>query len=158
VPVWLAGHGSGDRMLRAAPGIAAVLTGLGMALARPARHLVRTIALSMTGACAGLIAFTVAPVLAVGIAALGLAFAAVSVCQILVATRIQQVTPERLRGAISGFNAITQSGLAGVAAAGMAFTAASLGARAVVITVAAITAAAGIVVPRCRLSPGAAGR
>jgi hypothetical protein len=98
VPVWLAGHGSGDGMLRAAPGIAAVLTGLGMALARPARHLVRTIALSMTGACAGLIAFTVAPVLAVGIAALGLAFAAVSVCQILVAAA-RSAASTRLRKA-----------------------------------------------------------
>lgn len=140
-------------MLRAAPGIAAVLTGLGIAVTRPARHPARVIALSMIGACAGLIAFTMAPVLAVGIAALALAFVAVSVCQILVATRIQQVTPERLRGAISGFNAITQSGLTGVAAAGMAFTAASLGARAVVITVAAITAATGIIVPfRARLT------
>lgn len=61
-------------MLRAAPGIAAVLTGLGFALRRPARHPVRTLFLSMIGARAGLIAFTLAPALAV--AAAGMAFAA----------------------------------------------------------------------------------
>lgn len=134
-------------MLRAAPGIAAVLTGLGVALMRPARHPVRTLSLSMTGACAGLIAFTVAPVLAAGFVLLALASVGISVCLIIVGTRIQQISPERLRGSISGFNAITQSGLAGVAAAGMAFTATGLGARAVIIAVAAITAATGISAP-----------
>lgn len=134
-------------MLRAAPGIAAVLTGLGFALMRPARHPARTLFLSMAGACAGLAAFTAAPVLAVAFVLLALASVAVSVCLIIVGTRIQQITPERLRGSISGFNAITQSGLAGVAAAVMAFTATSLGARPIIIAVAAITAATGFIAP-----------
>lgn len=121
---------------------AVVLTGVAAALIRPARHLVRTVTLTMVGACVVLAAFTVAPTLA-------LAFAAVSVCQILTATRIQQTVPERLRGVITGFNAITQSGLTGVAAAAMAFTAAGLGARAVIIiiTAATITAVTGLLVP-----------
>jgi MFS family permease len=142
-------HGGpiGYAMLRTAPGIAAVLTGIGVAAMRPARHPARTIAFSMTSTCASLIAFSLAPLLAVGFILLALAFVAVSVCQILVATRIQQVTPERLRGAISGFNAITQSGLAGVAAAGMAFTAASLGARTIIMAVAAVTAITGVIAP-----------
>jgi MFS family permease len=142
-------HGGpiGYAMLRTAPGIAAVLAGIGIASIRPARHPVRTIAFSMTSACAGLIAFSLAPLLAVGFILLALAFVAISVCQILVATRVQQVTPERLRGAISGFNAITQSGLAGVAAAGMAFAAASLGARTVIMAVAAVTAITGMIAP-----------
>jgi hypothetical protein len=134
-------------MLRAAPGIAAVLTGLGFALMRPARHPVRTLFLSMVGASAGLAAFTVAPVLAVAFVLLALASVAISVCLIIVGTRIQQITPERLRGSISGFNAITQSGLAGVAAAVMAFTATGLGARTIIIAVAAITAATGFIAP-----------
>ena len=134
-------------MLRAAPGIAAALTGLGVALMRPARHPARTVFLSMIGACAGLIAFTVAPVLGVGFVLLALASVAITVCLIIVGTRIQQMTPERLRGSISGFNATTQSGLAGVAAAGMAFLATGLGARAIIIVVAAITAATGFIAP-----------
>jgi len=132
-------------MLRAAPGIAAVLTGLGVALMRPARHPVRTLSLSMIGACAGLIAFTMAPVLYVGLVLLALASVGISVCLIIVGTRIQQITPERLRGSISGFNAITQSGLAGVAAAGMAFTATGLGAPTIITAVAALTAVTGVI-------------
>lgn len=134
-------------MLRAAPGIAAALTGLGVAVMRPARHPARTLFLSMIGACAGLIAFTVAPALGVAFVLLAMASVAITVCLIIVGTRIQQMTPERLRGSISGFNAITQSGLAGVAAAAMAFLATGLGARAIIIAVAAITAATGFFAP-----------
>jgi MFS family permease len=134
-------------MLRAAPGIAAVLTGAGVALMRPARHPVRTLSLSMLGACAGLVAFTMTPVLAIGLILLALASAGLSVGLIIVGTRIQQITPERLRGSVSGFNAITQSGLAGIAAAGMAFTATDFGARAVIVAVAAMTAATGLIAP-----------
>lgn len=142
-------HGGpvGYGMLRAAPGIAAVLTGIGVASVRPARHPARTIAVSTTSGCAALIAFSLAPLLALGFVLLALAVAAISVCQILVATRVQQVTPGRLRGAISGFNAIAQSGLAGLAAAGMAFTAAGLGARTVIVAVAAVTAITGVIAP-----------
>jgi MFS family permease len=134
-------------MLRAAPGIAAVLTGLGVALMRPFRHPVRTLCLTMIGACAGLIAFTVTPALAAGFVLLALASAAISTCLIIVGTRIQQITPERLRGAISGFNAITQSGVAGIAAAGMAFAATGLGARTIIIAVAVVMAAMGVIAP-----------
>jgi MFS family permease len=143
-------HGGpiGYGMLRAAPGIAAVLSGVGVASMRPARHPARTIAFSLTSACAGLIAFSLAPLLAVGCILLALAFVAISVCQILVATQVQQVTPGRRRSAISGFNAITQSGLAGIAAAGMALTATSLGARTVIMAVAAVTTITGVITLR----------
>jgi MFS family permease len=142
-------HGgpAGYGMLRAAPGIAAVLTGIGAASWRSPRHQLRAASLIMTGACALLITFTLAPVLAAGVILLALASVAVSICQILAATRIQQVTPGHLRGAISGLNAITQSGLAGIAAAAMALTAASLGARTVIIAVAALTATTGLIAP-----------
>jgi hypothetical protein len=52
-------------------------------------------------------------------------------------------------GAVSGFNAITQSGLTGVAAAGMAFAAGGLGARAMVIAAATVMAVTGAIAP-CR--------
>lgn len=144
--LWHSGP-TGYGLLRAAPGIAALLTGIGAASMRPVRHPARTISLSMISGSAGLVVFTLAPVLAVGAILLAFASFPLSVCQILAATRIQQVTPERLRGAISGFNAITQSGLTGVAAAGMALTSASLGARTVITAVAAVTAITGAIVP-----------
>jgi MFS family permease len=151
--VW---HGGpiGYGMLRAAPGIAAVLTGIAISSMRPARHPWRVLVASMISACTGLIAFTWAPLLAVGCILLALAFAAVSVAQILVATQVQQTAPERLRSSISGFNAITQSGLAGIAAAGMAITAASLGARTVIEAAAALAALAALIAPaRIRRKP-----
>jgi MFS family permease len=151
--VW---HGGpiGYGMLRAAPGIAAVLTGIAISSMRPARHPWPILVASMISACTGLIAFTWAPLLAVGCILLALAFAAVSVAQILVATQVQQTAPERLRSSISGFNAITQSGLAGIAAAGMAITAASLGARTVIEAAAALTALAALIAPaRTRRKP-----
>ena len=151
--VW---HGGpiGYGMLRAAPGIAAVLTGIAISSMRPARRPWRILAASMISACTGLIAFTWAPLLAVGCILLALAFAAVSVAQILVATQVQQTAPERLRGSISGFNAITQGGLAGIAAAVMAITAASLGARTVIEAAAALTALAALMAPaRTRRKP-----
>lgn len=144
-------------MLRAAPGIAAALTGVGVALLRPARHPGRTVSLSMLGACAGLITFTVAPSLAAGVVLLALASAALSVCLIIVGTRVQQIAPDRVRGAISGFNAITQSGLAGLAAAGMAFAAVDLGARCVIVAVAAVTAATGFIAPSRTCGPSSRG-
>jgi MFS family permease len=142
--VW---HGGpiGYGMLRAAPGIAAVLTGIAVSSMRPVRRLWRILVASMISACTGLIAFTWAPLLAVGCILLALAFAAVSVAQILVATQVQQTAPERLRSSISGFNAITQSGLAGIAAAGMAITAAGLGSRTVIEAAAALTALAALI-------------
>jgi MFS family permease len=142
-------HGGpiGYGLLRAAPGVAAVLTGIVVSAGRPVRHPGRVLALSVISACAGLIAFTWAPALAVGCVLLAAAFAAISVGQILVATRVQQAVPGRLRGSISGFNAITQSGLAGVAAAGMAFTAASLGARVVIEAAAALTSLTAMATP-----------
>lgn len=135
-------------MLRAAPGVAAAITGLAAAVLRPARRPRRTLLVTMTGAGAALAAFALAPVLAAGFVLLALASAAISVCLIHVSTRVQQITPERLRGSVSGFSAVTQNGLAGVAAAGMAFTATGPGARTVIIAVAAITATTGLLAPK----------
>jgi len=118
-------------------GIAAVLMGGALAVARTVRSPGRVITLSMLGACGGLIAFAQTPDLAVAFALLGLASLAITSAQVHLVTRIQQVTPDHLRGAISGLSAIAQSGLAGVAAACMALTAASFGARTIIIAVAA---------------------
>jgi MFS family permease len=138
------GGSTGYALLRMAPGIAAVLTGAALSATRAVRSPARAITVSVLGACAGLIAFTQAPGLVAAIGLLVLASLALTAAQVHLVTRIQQVTPDHLRGAISGFSAIAQSGLAGVAAACMALTAASLGARTIIIAVAAITAVAAL--------------
>jgi MFS family permease len=126
-------------LLRMAPGIAAILAGAGLSAMRPVRRPARAITISLAGGCAGLIAFTEAPVLVAAIVLLVLASLALTVAQIHIVTRIQQVTPDQLRGAISGLSAISQSGLGGIAAAGMAMIAGSLGARSTITGVAAVT-------------------
>ncbi len=82
--------------------------------------------------------------LAAAIVLLVLASLALTLAQIQIVTRIQQVTPDQLRGAISGLSAISQSGLGGVAAAGLAMIAESLGARTTITTVAAVTGLAAL--------------
>lgn len=138
--VWHAGS-AGYGLLRMAPGLAAVLAGGLLARSRPARVPGRVIAISMAGAGAGLAAFAWAPGLLAALVLLGLASLALTTAQVHLVTGIQQATPDRVRGAVSGLSAIAQSGAAGVAAAGMAVAAASLGAR--VVIVAAVAAAAG---------------
>lgn len=131
-------------LLRMAPGMAAILAGAGLSTMAPVRRPARAITIGLAGGCAGLIAFTEAPVLVAAIVLLVLASLALTLAQIQVVTRIQQVTPDQLRGAISGLSAISQSGLGGVAAAGLAMIAESLGARTTITTVAAVTGLAAL--------------
>jgi MFS family permease len=129
-------------LLRMAPGIAAILAGAGLSAMRPVRRPARAIAISLAAGCGGLIAFTGAPVLAAAIALLVLASLALTLAQVHIVTRIQQVTPDQLRGAISGLSAISQSGLGGIAAAGLTMIAESLGARTTITGAVAVTASA----------------
>ncbi|HEY5360722.1 MAG TPA: hypothetical protein VIJ82_24085 [Streptosporangiaceae bacterium] len=80
--------------------------------------------------------------LAAGLVLLFLASLALTTAQVHIVTRVQQVTPDQLRGAISGLSAISQSGLAGVAAAGMAMVAGNLGASSTITGVAAVSGVA----------------
>jgi predicted MFS family arabinose efflux permease len=109
---------------------------------RPTRRPARAITISLAGGCVGLIAFVHAPVLAAGLVLLFLASLALTTAQVHIVTRVQQVTPDQLRGAISGLSAISQSGLAGVAAAGMAMVAGNLGASSTITGVAAVSGVA----------------
>jgi Transmembrane secretion effector len=136
------GGSTGYAVLRAAPGMAAVLAGAILSDRRATYSTARVITLSVLGACAGLIGFTQAPDLAVAFVLLLLASLALTTAQVHLVTRVQQVTPDHLRGAISGLSAIAQNGLAGVAAACMALSAASVGARTIITAAAAITAIA----------------
>jgi hypothetical protein len=87
-----------------APGVAAVATGAVLSLRAAAHRPERTITLSVLIACTTLIAFADAPALAIAFALLAVGSVALSIAQIHVFTRIQQITrpprrkPRPLRG------------------------------------------------------------
>lgn len=138
-------HGGalGYGLLRMAPGIAAVLTGGYLATRSAPRSPEKVIGLCALAACAALAGFALSPLLAVAFGLLAAGSVGLSAAQVHVLTRIQQITPERVRGAVGGFNAMTMSGFAGVAAAGMALAAAGVTAPTVILAVAAVTAVVG---------------
>ena len=138
VQVWHAGT-VGYGLLRTAPGIAAVVAGVVFSIASPSTNPFRAIGIGVVLACGGLAAFVRAPQLGMGLTLLSLAALALIGTQILVTTCIQRDTPDRLRGAVGGITVISQSGLAGIAAAGMAVVAVAIGAPgALLATVAAV--------------------
>ena len=139
-------HGGpiGYGLLRMAPGIAALVTGVFLSVRPPPRSPGRAIRLSGLVAAAALVAFPLAPRLWIAFVLLAAGSVAVSAAQVFVLTGLQQSTPDRVRGAVGGFTAMTQSGFAGIAAAGMALASAGLPVSAVIITVAVATAAAAV--------------
>ena len=139
-------HGGpiGYGLLRMAPGIAALVTGVFLSVRPPPRSPGRAVLLSGLVAGAALVAFPLAPRLWIAFVLLAVGSVAVSAAQVFVLTGLQQCTPDRLRGAVGGFTAMTQSGFAGIAAAGMALVAAGLPVTAVIITVAVTTAATAV--------------
>jgi MFS family permease len=135
-------HGGpiGYGLLRMAPGIAALVTGVFLSVRPQPTRPGRAILLSGIVAGTALVAFPLAPRLWMAFVLLATGSVAVSAAQVFVLTGLQQRTPDRFRGAVGGFTAMTQSGFAGIAAAGMALAAAGIPAPAVVITVAVTTA------------------
>ena len=139
-------HGGpvGYGLLRMAPGIAALVTGVFLSVRPQPRSPGRAILLSGIVAGAALVAFPLAPRLWIAFVLLAAGSVAVSAAQVFVLTGLQQHIPDQLRGAVGGFTAMTQSGFAGVAAAGMALAAADLPVTAVIVTVAVATATAAV--------------
>ncbi|WP_433200840.1 MFS transporter [Dactylosporangium sp. CS-047395] len=139
-------HGGpiGYGLLRMAPGIAALVTGVFLSLRPQPASPGRAILLSGIVAGGALVAFPLAPRLWIAFALLAIGSVAVSAAQVFILTGLQQRTPDRVRGAVGGFTAMTQSGFAGVAAAGMALGAGGIPAPAVIIAVAAATAATAV--------------
>lgn len=131
---------AGYALLRIAPGIGAVVVALTLSrLSTNPRRPLR--ALAMTSAVAGLAAlgFGRASQLPVAVGALIIAGVTLTATQILIGTHLQQSIPIFFLGSVGGLNAISQSGLAGVAAAGMATLAQAHGPAAVITTAALIS-------------------
>lgn len=141
--LWHAGT-TGYGLLRTAPGVAAVIAGLWLSLRRTMTKPFRGVGLGIVAACTGLTAFVHAPALTVGLPLLTMATLGLISAQILCATEIQRRTPDELRGAVGGITAISQSGLAGIAAAGTAVAASSIGSAAVEAIMAVGSAPLGI--------------
>ena len=141
-------HGGsvGFGLLRMAPGLAAVAVGVVLARSRAPRSPERTIAICVAAASVTLAAVPVTPWLSAAFVLLTAGSVAISAAQVHTLTRIQQVTTDDVRGAVGGFTAMTMSGFAGIAAAGMALAAGGVGPTPVVAGVAAITVMVGAVV------------
>jgi len=142
VQMWHGGT-AGYGLLRMAPGIAAISVGFALSMRHRVAHPFRVIAVGIAVASGGIVAFVYAPVLAMALAILVVTSIGLIVAQIVTSTRLQQDTPDPLRGAVGGLTVIGQNGLAGIAAAGMAVAASNVGARATLAWVAVAIAPVG---------------
>lgn len=124
--IWDAGS-MGYSLLRMAPGIAAITVALWLSIKSTVARPFRIVGLGVLVACASLIAFVEAPSFSVAVPLLALGTVGLIRAQVVVATQTQLRTPDSLRGAVGGITAIGQSGLAGIAAAGIAIAATSVG-------------------------------
>jgi MFS family permease len=136
---------AGYGLLRVAPGVAAVVAGLVLGRSHAPRSPARAIATCVAVAAGAFGAVSISPGLAGAFALLAIGSFAVSAAQVHTLTRLQQITTDDVRGAISGMTAITMSGFAGVAAAAMAFAAGGAGPAPVIAVVAALAALTGLI-------------
>jgi MFS family permease len=135
---------AGYGLLRMAPGIAAVLAGLGLSTFPAARRGTLYLAIAFAGAGAGMAAFAAGPPFALALFLLAGASLCLVVTQVIAGIMVQQAIPDALRGRISALGSAGQNGLAGLAAAATAGLAAALGPGRAVTGLAVTTAGAGL--------------
>lgn len=140
---WHAGP-AGYGLLRMAPGIAAVLAGLGLSLFPGVGRGAVTIGIAFAGASAGMAAFAAGPPFALALFLLAGASLCLAATQVIAGTMVQQAIPDALRGRISALGSAGQNGLAGLAAATTSAVAAAVGPGRAVTALAATIASAGI--------------
>jgi MFS family permease len=129
----------GYGLLRAAPGLAALLTGLSMSMiVRSPKRPLRLIAVGLVAAGLGIALFTQAPTILLAWITLSVASLALTWTQIITGTHVQQVMPRHFLGTLGGLNAISQSGLPGIGAAATATAAHSVGSATALVTATAI--------------------
>jgi MFS family permease len=148
LPVFAAGTWhtgpAGYGLLRMAPGIAAVLAGLGLSMFPAAGRGAVTIGIAFAGASAGMAAFAAGPSFALALFLLAGASLCLSATQVIAGTMVQQAIPDALRGRISALGSAGQNGLAGLAAAATSALAAAFGPGRALTALAATIASAGI--------------
>ena len=116
---------AGYGLLRMAPGIAALLAGLGLSMFPAAGRGALTIAIAFAGAGAGMAAFAAGPPFALALLLLACASLCLVITQVIAGAMVQQAIPDALRGRISALGSAGQNGLAGLAAAATAGLAAA---------------------------------
>ena len=149
---------AGYGLLRMAPGVAAVLAGLGLSMFPASRRGTRYLAIALAGAGAAMAAFAADPPFAAALFLLAGASLCLVSTQVIAGTMVQQVIPDALRGRISALGSAGQNGLAGLAAAAIAVLAAAVGAGRAVTGLAVITAGGGIVLALLIARAGRVGR
>ena len=116
LPVFAAGtwHSgpAGYGLLRMAPGIAAVLAGLGLSMFPGVGRGAVTIGIAFAGASAGMAAFAAGPPFALALFLLAGASLCLAATQVIAGTMVQQAIPDALRGRISALGSAGQNGLA----------------------------------------------
>jgi MFS family permease len=152
LPVFAAGTWhtgpAGYGLLRMAPGIAAVLAGLGLSMFPAARRgtvtVTVTIGIAFAFAGAAMAAFAAGPPFALALFLLAGASLCLAATQVIAGTMVQRAIPDALRGRISALGSAGQNGLAGLAAAATAALAVALGPGRAVTALAATIASAGL--------------
>jgi MFS family permease len=148
LPVFAAGTwhsgAAGYGLLRMAPGIAAVLAGLGLSMFPGVGRGAVTIGIAFAGASAGMAAFAAGPAFVLALFVLAGASLCLATTQVIAGTMVQQAIPDALRGRISAVGSAGQNGLAGLAAAATSALAASIGPGRAVTALAATIGSAGI--------------
>jgi MFS family permease len=148
LPVFAAGTWhtgpAGYGLLRMAPGIAAVLAGLGLSMFPAARRGALTIGIAFAGAGAGMAAFAAGPPFTLALFLLADASLCLTITQVIAGTMVQRAIPDALRGRISALGSAGQNGLAGLAAAATSALAVTIGPDRAVTALAAIITGAGL--------------
>ena len=148
LPVFAAGTwhtgSAGYGLLRMAPGIAALLAGLGLSMFSAAGRGALTIGIAFAGASAGMAAFAAGPPFVLALLFLAGASLCLAVTQVIADVMIQQAIPDALRGRISALGSAGQNGLAGLGAVVTSGLAATVGPGGAVTGLAGIIACAGI--------------
>jgi MFS family permease len=140
---WNSGS-AGYGLLRIAPGVGAVLAGLGLSMFPPAGRRILVLSVAFAGAGAALTAFAAGPPFAVALILLTGGSWCLAATQVIAGTMVQQATPDALRGRISALGSAGQSGVAGVAAALTATAADVIGGGRAVGALAAVSVGAGL--------------
>ena len=140
---WHAGS-AGYGLLRIAPGVGAVLAGLGLSMFPPAGRRILVLSMAFAGAGAALTVFATGPPFALAFILLTGGSWCLAATQVIAATMVQQATPDALRGRISALGSAGQNGMAGIAAALTATAAAVAGGGRAVGALAGVSVGAGL--------------
>ena len=148
LPVFAAGAwqmgSAGYGLLRMAPGIAAVLAGLGLSIFPPTGRRTLALAAAFAGAGAAIAGFAAGPSFILALLLLTGGSLCLAVTQVIAGTMVQQSVTDAMRGRISALGSAGQNGLAGIAAAATTGLAARIGPNLAVGTLAGSTSVAGV--------------